>query len=188
MLYLGTYRRPRSTWPRSSGPCWPGSWAPRSTCRQVEQWAERSAAEEPRGRRLDPGAAAEPRRVRAAQRAGPGRHGRRLPRLAAVAGPAGGAEVPAPRRRPEGRGPVPPRDPRPGPGRASRTWSRSSPRASEGDQWFYAMELVEGATLAARLRAAARPRAPEPRRRGPRRPGRRPEHGLRARPASAEEP
>ena len=56
-------------------------------------------------------------RVRAAQRAGPGRHGRGLPRLAAVTRPAGGPEKAAARRRPD-RGPLPPRDPSLGEGRA----------------------------------------------------------------------
>ena len=63
-------------------------------------------------------AAAADGRVRAPERAGPRRHGHRLPRLAAVAGPAGGPQEPAPARRPQGRGPVPSRDPRAGPGRA----------------------------------------------------------------------
>ena len=112
-------------------------------------WADVSLAEEP----TEPRAPDEStplrshRRIRSAQPAGPGRHGCGLPGLAAVVGPPGGAQVHAPRRRPQGRRTV--RAARSAPWGASSTptWSRSSRRESESDQWFYAMELIEGAEL-----------------------------------------
>ena len=126
------------------------------------------------------------RRVRAPERAGPRQHGRRLPGLAAVAGPPGG---------PEGHGPRPTtpkaearfrREIRAlGQGRPSRTWSRSTPRASRASRGYFTMELVEGASLAGRLRAPPQPRHE---RRG-RRPGdlaRGAEHGLRRVPQGRE--
>jgi hypothetical protein len=58
-------------------------------------------------------------RIRAAERAGPRRHGRGLPGLAAVAGPPGRRQAAVPNGRPACRGPLQPRDPRPGPRGAS---------------------------------------------------------------------
>ena len=106
--------------------------------------ADDPAGERPRGRRGE-----QLGEFELLERAGPRRHGRGLPRLAAVAGPAGGAEVPGPGRA----------TPRPKPASAARsarwgrwstrTWPRCSRPAREGEQWFYAMELVEGAPLSA---------------------------------------
>ena len=117
------------TWTPSSGSCWRGCSTSRSTDAAGRTLGRAVAGRGAAGAAAGRAAAAPDGRVRAPERAGPRRHGHRLPRLAAVAGPAGGPQEPAPA----------PATPRPRPGSSARsarsaasstrTWSRSSPRA-----------------------------------------------------------
>ena len=126
------------------------------------------------------------RRVRAAERAGPREHGQGVPGLAALAGPAGGPEADLRGGRPEGRGPLPPRDPRPGPGRSPQPGQDLHLRDRRG-----ALLLHDGAGRGGdpgrRLRHAARPQHHRCRG-GPGHLEGVAEHGLRGDPQSGEGP